>query len=151
MFHNIVIFKILCPPITKKEHKIFELKGFYTMKKIKKVTSVILGVIISCMCLVTPVSAVENSEAATTNAVVTADIPTPCTHCTMEFHEHNHNTLELIELININSTTACTHSGEKVAKFSGLCECGGILNAIYCKNCGAFIRGMCQNFCGRWG
>lgn len=124
------------------------------MKKLRKISSVILGVIISCMCLVTPVSAAENSEMAIgesiSNAIVTADMPSHCKHCTMEILEHNHNTLELLELSHINSTSACNHSGEKTNKFVGYCPCGGVLYSVNCKACGTFVRGMCLNFCGRW-
>ncbi len=115
------------------------------MKKLRKMTSVILGVIISCMCLATPVSAANNSEAA-----ATANIPTHCKHCTMEFLDHNHNTLELIEHSNINATTACDHSGRKSVKYVGTCFCGGMLYRVNCDACGAFVRGLCANNCGYW-
>ncbi len=111
----------------------------------KKITSAIIGVVIFCMCFVTPVCAAENSETSTIdgniqNVAIAEDEELYCTNCTLEALEHNH----------INSTSACDHNGTKVPKYVGKCYCGGMLYRIDCTNCGAFIRAVCANSCGYW-
>ncbi len=118
------------------------------MKNLRKMISVIFCVVISCMCLVTPVCAAGKSEAAVIcNNLTDRNITTnalsyhvhklqPYTHLTsVEFYEQNH----------VNTTSSCTHSGEKTVKFVGYCYCGGILYQVNCKACGAFVGGLCTD------
>ncbi len=122
------------------------------MKKLRKMTSVILGVIISCMCLVTPVCAAEESEVAMENANihecgVTSDIW--CYAQTMQPHRHSVSN-EPCDHYYAYATSSCSHTGERTVTYVGTCYCGGWLYSVNCKACGAFVGALCTNFCDNW-
>lgn len=114
--------------------------------------SVILCVVISCMCFVTPVCAAEKSETAVTSEnVQMSEVTENMWYYAQTMQSHTHLVSdEPCEHNHVYATSSCSHTGERTVKYVGTCYCGGWLYRVNCKACGAYVGALCSNFCDNW-